>query len=56
MHFDTTIIPGILNDSKPTGKLIRRLPYTVYASTYNFDIYGVMGQPLQFSDEDIVPK
>lgn len=45
MHFSSTIIPGILNDSAPARELISRLPYTVHASRYEFDICGVMDKP-----------
>ncbi|WMW25648.1 cyclophilin-like fold protein [Methanolobus sediminis] len=55
MHFGSTIIPGILNDSEPARELISRLPYTVRASRYEFDVCGVMDEPLSFGDEDLVP-
>jgi hypothetical protein len=55
MHFGSTVIPGILNDSEPARELISRLPYTVHASRYEFDVCGVMHEPLSFGDEDLVP-
>ncbi|SFM59069.1 cyclophilin-like fold protein [Methanolobus profundi] len=55
MHFGSKVIPGILNDSEPSRELISRLPYTVQASRYEFDVCGVMDEPLSFGDEDLVP-
>ncbi|SDF33060.1 Cyclophilin-like [Methanolobus vulcani] len=55
MHFGSKIIPGILNDSEPARELISRLPYTIHASRYEFDVCGVMDEPLSFADEDLVP-
>ncbi|MBB6066536.1 cyclophilin-like fold protein [Methanococcus maripaludis] len=55
MHINNKTIPGILNDGKPAKELIDRLPYTIHASKYDFDICGVMDKPLSFNDEDLVP-
>jgi hypothetical protein len=43
MHFNNTIISGILNDGKPFRELISRLPYIVRASRYDFDRTGSVG-------------
>ena len=54
MHFGSTIIPGILNDSEPARERISRLPYTVRAGRYDYDICGIMDEPLSFSNKDLV--
>ena len=55
MHFGDTVIPGILNDSEPAREFISRLPYTLRASRYDYDICGVVDVPLSFSDKHLVP-
>ncbi|MBA2853848.1 hypothetical protein HNP89_001824 [Methanococcus maripaludis] len=55
MYINNKTIPGILNNGKPAKELIGRLPYTIHASKYDFDICGVMAKPLSFTDEDLVP-
>ena len=46
MHFGETVIPGVLNDTKAARELIKRLPCTIRASRYEFDICGVIDPPL----------
>lgn len=55
MHFGSKVIPGILNNSEPARELISRLPLTIHASRYEFDVCGVMDEPLSFGNEDLVP-
>ncbi|WFS61919.1 cyclophilin-like fold protein [Pseudodesulfovibrio thermohalotolerans] len=48
-----TIIPAVLNDSKPAQALIAKLPYTVQLSRYEHDYCGVMSEPLPYDDAEL---
>jgi hypothetical protein len=48
-----TDIPAVLNDSKSSRELIRRLPFTVKLYKYEHDYCGVMKEPLGYDDNDL---
>ena len=43
-----TVIPAVLNDSKPARALLAKLPYTVRLQRYEHDFCGVMSDSLPF--------
>ena len=53
MHFDDTIIPGILNDCDTAKALIEMLPYTVQMSGYSDDFCGIMPDKLPYHEDEI---
>lgn len=54
IHFGETVIPGVLNDTKAARELIKRLPCTIRASRYEFDICGVIDPPLPRIPKELV--
>lgn len=54
LHFGNTMIPGVLNDTAAARELLKRLPCTIHASRYEFDICGVMDRPLPRIKEELV--
>lgn len=43
-----TVIPAVLNDSKPAQALLAKLPYTVRLQRYEHDFCGVMSDSLPY--------
>jgi hypothetical protein len=43
-----TVIPAVLNDSKPARALLTMLPYTVRLQRYEHDFCGIMGDALPY--------
>jgi hypothetical protein len=43
-----TVIPAVLNDSKPARALLAKLPYTVRLQRYEHDFCGVMDDALPY--------
>jgi len=48
-----TVIPAVLNDSKPARALAARLPYTVRLHRYEHDYCGVMSAPLPYDAAEL---
>lgn len=48
-----TVIPAILNDSKPARALLEKLPYTVGLQCYEHDYCGVMNDPLPYDSAEL---
>lgn len=46
LYFGNTVIPGILNETTAAKEFLKRLPCTIHASRYDFDICGIMDRPL----------
>lgn len=51
LHFDDTVIPGVLNDSETAQALIAKLPYTQHMSRYSHDFCGVT-EDLPYNPEE----
>ena len=54
LHLGDTIIPATLNDSTAAREFIKRLPCTIHASRYEFDICGTLNPPLPRRKEELV--
>lgn len=54
LHFGNTTIPGVLNDSIAAREFLKRLPCTIHASRYEFDICGTMNPPLPRIKDEMV--
>ncbi len=54
LHFGDTVISATLNDSTAAKEFLKRLPCTIHASRYDFDICGVLEKPLPRIKEEIV--
>lgn len=48
-----TVIPAILNESKPAQALLGKLPYTVRLQRYEHDYCGVMSEPLPYDSAEL---
>ena len=52
IYFNDILVPATFNDSKAAKALIEKLPYTVKVNRYNFDVCGVMNDPLPYDEKD----
>ncbi|QGY40266.1 hypothetical protein GM415_09040 [Pseudodesulfovibrio cashew] len=48
-----TIIPAVLNDSKPARALLAKLPYSVKLQRYEHDYCGVMSETLPYDAAEL---
>lgn len=48
-----TVIPAVLNASRPSKALAARLPYTVRLQRYEHDYCGVMSDPLPYDPAEL---
>jgi len=48
-----TVIPAILNGSKPARALLAKLPYTVKLQRYEHDYCGVMSESLPYDEAEL---
>jgi len=53
LQVGSTVIPGVLNDSRSAQELMSRLPYTVRLHKYAHDYCGVMDKPLPYDKKDL---
>ena len=53
LHFDDTVIPGVLNDSDTAKALVEKLPYTVHMNSYSHDFCGVMPDELPYNEDEV---
>lgn len=54
LHFGDTVVPATLNDSTAAKEFLKRLPCTIHASRYDFDICGILEKPLPRLKEEMV--
>ncbi len=54
LHFGSTVIPGVLNDSTAARELLAWLPCIIHARRYEFDICGAMDRPLPRIKKELV--
>lgn len=48
-----TVIPAVLNDSRPARALIAKLPYAVNLQRYEHDYCGVMNDALPYDSSEL---
>ena len=54
IHFGNKVILGTLNESTAAKEFLKRLPCTISAMRYEFDVCGTMDNPLPRIKEELV--